>query len=215
MFRTPALRVPMLLGWIAAFYNVPEGIAAPIAHAVHGGSRAVGVILAAGALGGTVGNVAFSRLVPPQRRTALMAPCAACCCAVLVLFAVQPGLVLAVLILTGSGLLGGYQAAASAAFVAATPSGQRAQAFGLAQGGMNLGQGIAMIVAGAVATYFSPLTVIAATGVAGAAIAVAIAIANPTRVRLPACLAHRTPPSSLFEDIVSRLSHAQSPINAA
>jgi predicted MFS family arabinose efflux permease len=186
VFRTPALRTPMLLGWIAAFYNVPEGIAAPIAHAVHGGSGAVGVILAAGALGGAVGNVAFSRLVPSARRTVLMAPCAACCCAVLVLFAFRPDLVLSVLILTGSGLLGGYQSAASAAFVTATPSGQRAQAFGLAQGGMNLGQGTAMILAGAAATGFTPPVVVAATGILGVAAVTAIAI----RKSLPARLTH-------------------------
>jgi MFS family permease len=211
VFRTPALRTPMLLGWIAAFYNVPEGIAAPIAHATHGGTRAVGVILAAGALGGTVGNVAFSRLVPPARRAVLMAPCAACCCATLALFAFRPDLVVTVLILTGSGLLGGYQSAASATFVAATPSGHRAQAFGLAQGGMNLGQGIAMVVAGAIATYFSPLAVIAVTGVAGTATAIAIAMGNPDRVRLPACLAHFAPPSGLLASIVSRPRRAQPP----
>jgi predicted MFS family arabinose efflux permease len=190
VFRTPALRTPMLLGWIAAFYNVPEGIAAPLAHAVHGGSRAIGVILAAGALGGTVGNLVYSRMLSAPRRAILMAPCAATCCAVLALFAFRPGLVLSVLILTASGLLGGYQAAASSAFVTATPSSQRAQAFGLAQGGMNLGQGTAMIIAGAVATYLPPAMVIAATGVLGATFAIVIRVRNP----LPACLAHRAPP---------------------
>lgn len=178
VFGTPALRTPMLLGWVSAFYNVPEGIAAPFAHAVHAGSRAIGVILAAGALGATVGNVVFSRVVPPQRRAALMAPCAVCCCGLLALLAFRPGLVVSVLILTGSGLLGGYQAAASAAFVGATPPGMRAQAFGLAQGGMNLGQGTAMVLAGVAAGFFAPQVVIAVTGIAGAAAAAAIATSH-------------------------------------
>lgn len=186
VFRTPALRTPMLLGWISAFYNVPEGIAAPLAHALHAGSRAVGVILAAGALGATVGNVVFSRVVPPRRRAALMAPCAACCCALLVVLAARPGLVLSVVILAASGLLGGYQAAASAAFVAATPPGTRAQAFGLAQGGMNLGQGMAMILAGAAAGYFAPQFVIAVTGIAGAAAAITIGAASRATSRFRA-----------------------------
>lgn len=194
VFRTPALRTPMLLGWISAFYNVPEGIAAPFAHALHAGSRAVGVILAAGALGATVGNVVFSRVVPPPRRAALMAPCAVCCCALLAALAVRPGLVLSVVILAASGLLGGYQAAASATFVAATPPGMRAQAFGLAQGGMNLGQGTAMVLAGAAAGYFAPQLVIAVTGIAGAAAAIVIGAASraprPTRSGLPAAFAH-------------------------
>ena len=174
VFRTPALRTPMLLGWISAFYNVPEGVAAPFAHALHAGSRAVGVILAAGALGATAGNVLFSRVVPPQRRAALMAPSAIGCCGMLALLAFRPGLVLSVLILTASGLLGGYQAAAGATFVAATPPGSRAQAFGLAQGGMNLGQGTAMVLAGAAAGYFAPQVVIAVAGIAGVAATAAI-----------------------------------------
>jgi MFS family permease len=190
VFRTPALRTPMLLGWISAFYNVPEGIAAPFAHALHAGSRAVGVLLAAGALGATVGNILFSRVVPPRRRAALMAPCSICCCGLLALLALRPGLVLSVLILTASGLLGGYQAAASAAFVAATPPGKRAQAFGLAQGGMNLGQGTAMILAGAAAGFFAPQVVIAAAGISGAAAAAAVAASSPARSGLPTAFAH-------------------------
>lgn len=167
VFRLPALRTPMLLGWLAAFYNVPEGIAAPLARALHGGPTAVGALLAAGALGGSVGNIAFSRLLPPRRRANLMAPSAACCCALLMLFASGPGLVPAVIILTCSGLLGGYQAAASSSFVRETPADRRAQAFGLAQGGMNLGQGSAMILAGAAAGLISPSLVIAAAGALG------------------------------------------------
>jgi MFS family permease len=181
VFRTPALRTPMLLGWVCAFYNVPEGIAAPLARTLHGGPTAVGAILAAGAFGATVGNLLFSRLVPPGRRTALMAPFAVCCCATLCAFALRPDLAPAVLILAASGLLGGYQAAASTAFVSATPAGTRAQALGLAQGGMNLGQGTAMVLAGAAAGVFSPSMVIAVTGVLGALAAATIAVSTGTR----------------------------------
>jgi MFS family permease len=181
VFGTPELRTPMLFGWLAAFYNVPEGVAAPLARMLHGGPVAVGTILAAGALGGALGNVAFSRLVPPTGRAALMAPFATCCCATLALFAFRLDLVSAVLILTGSGLLGGYQAAASSAFVAAAPRDRRAQAFGLAQGGMNLGQGTAMVLAGAAANYVSPRSVIAAAGALGAIAALMIILIRPAR----------------------------------
>lgn len=198
VFRTPALRTPMLLGWIAAFYNVPEGVAAPFARELHAGSRAVGVLLAAGALGATVGNVVYSRVVPPSRRAALMAPCAIACCAVLTLLALGPGLVVSVVILACSGLLGGYQAAASAAFVAATPPGMRAQAFGLAQGGMNLGQGTAMVLAGAAAGYVAPHVVIVVAGIAGVAVTAAIAVSTLRRTALPADFTHdELPPRAL------------------
>jgi MFS family permease len=181
VFRQPALRVPMLLGWLAAFYNIPEGIAAPLAHELHAGPVSVGMILAAGALGVAIGNIAYSRLIPPGRRMVLMGPFAISCSAILALFALRPDLVFSIAILVGSGLLSGYQAAASSAFVASAPPDRRAQAFGLAQGGMNLGQGVAMVLAGAAATYLSPRAVIAAAGALGAVIAIAITYTSGSR----------------------------------
>jgi hypothetical protein len=53
----------------------------------------------------------------------------------------------------------------------------RGAAFGVAQGGMSLGQGIIMIVAGAAAgSGFTPSKVIAVTGVIGTVCAVLVAI---------------------------------------
>src|SRR5579863_3662894 len=88
----PALRTPMLFGWLAAFYDVPEGVAAPLSSSLHSGSVAVGLILAAGALGAGLGAVTFSRLVSPGRRLRLMPPLAIACCTGLILLATRPGL---------------------------------------------------------------------------------------------------------------------------
>jgi len=59
--------------------------------------------------------------------------------------------------------------------VSAAPQEQRSQAFGLAQGGISLGQGVVMILAGAVADHYSPAWVIAVSGTVGAIVALAIA----------------------------------------
>ncbi len=174
VFTSPALLVPMLFGWLSAFYNVPEGIAAPLGRSLGGGDVAVGLLLAAGALGASVGAVAFGRLVGPPRRLRWMSRLAGLSCAVLILFALRPPLPAALLILALSGLFDCYQLAANAAFVSAVPSGQRSQAFGIAQGGMNLGQGIAMIAAGAAAQHYAPSAVIAVTGVIGVLAALAV-----------------------------------------
>ncbi|HEY2126416.1 MAG TPA: MFS transporter [Streptosporangiaceae bacterium] len=179
VFLTPALLTPMLFGWLAAFYNVPEGVAAPLAHSLGGGAAAVGLILAAEAFGAALGAVVFSRLVQPQRRLRWMSPLAAGSCAVLVLFVFRPTLPWALVLLMISGLCDCYQLAANAAFVRAVPDGQRGQAFGIAQGGMSLGQGAAMILAGAAAQQFRPSLVIAAGGVLGLAGALAIALSRP------------------------------------
>jgi MFS family permease len=180
VFASPALRTPMLLGWLAAFYNAPEGVAAPLARSL-GSGNAIGLLLAAAALGASVGAIVFSRLVRPSARLSWMRPLAIASCAVLILFALRPGLPLALAILFCSGVFDCYQVAANAAFVVAAPQANRSQAFGLAQAGMSLGQGAAMILAGAAAQHFAPTTVVAAAGVLGAVTAVVISATGSSR----------------------------------
>ncbi len=172
----PALRWPLLFGLLAAFYTAPEGVAAPLAHDVGGGAAAVGIILAADALGQCVGAILLSRFVSPMTRLRVMGPLAVAACGTLVLFFARPGLAGCLLILIASGLCASYQLAANAAFVSAAPPEQRSQAFGLAQGALSLGQGTAMILAGAAAQHHPPARVIAMFGAVGALVALAIAI---------------------------------------
>jgi predicted MFS family arabinose efflux permease len=195
VFSTPALRAPMLLGWLCAFYDVPEGVAAPLAGAVGGGAVTVGLILAAQALGTVAGAIGFSRLVDPVRRQQWAAPLAVAACAALALFALGPGLPGALLILALSGLLGCYQLAVNAAFVQATPPAQRSQAFGVAQGGISLGQGGAIIAAGAAAGRIGPAAVITVAGSLGALCALAVALSAPARRSRPRPAAAPPPPA--------------------
>jgi len=178
VIASPALRIPMLLGWLAAFYNIPEGVSAPLAAALGGGAVAVGFILAAPALGASVGAIAFSRLVAPGMRVRWMSPLAAAACAVLILFVFRPPLPITLVLLGLSGLFDCYQLAANASFVAAVPARQRSQAFGIAQGGMSLGQGVAIVVAGALAEHYAPSLVIAGSGAVGVVAAIAIALSR-------------------------------------
>ena len=77
----------------------------------------------------------------------------------------------------------------NATFVAATPAHQRSQATGLAIAGLSLGQGTAMIAAGAAAQHFSPAAGIATAGLRGTATALVLSIqrlpspTSPPRVR--------------------------------
>lgn len=68
--------------------------------------------------------------------------------------------------------------AGGAAFVSSTPAGQRSPAFGIAQGGLSLGQGAAMIAAGGAAQHFSPGGVIAAGGLLGVLAAILITVTS-------------------------------------
>ena len=168
----------MLLGWTSAFYNVPEGLAAPLAGSYGGGPVAVGLILAAAALGSSAGALALGRLAGPEARRHWTAPLAAGACAVLIAVALRPGFPIVLVILLVSGLFDCFQVPANAAFVAAVPDQQRGQAFGLAVAGMNLGQGTAMILAGAAAQHLGPVAVIAAAGAAGTIATAMIALAD-------------------------------------
>jgi MFS family permease len=99
------------------------------------------------------------------------------------LFVFQPPLVVAFLILLVSGLFDSYQIAASAAFVRAAPPGQRSQAFGIAQGGMSLGQGAAMVLAGAAAQHYNPSLVVAAAGIVGVCAAIVVTVSRIRAVK--------------------------------
>lgn len=180
VFGRPVLRTLMLFGWLVTFYIVPMGLAAPIAARLDSGlpaAVATGLVFAAGPFGTMVGAIAFSRFVPPPRRQAWLGPLAVAACAVLAAFALRPGLAATLAILAVSGACAAYQLAANSAFVAAVPPEHRGQAFGLANGGMQVCQGLWIVLAGAIAARaLAPGTVIAISGGIGAALAAALAI---------------------------------------
>ena len=181
VFGNPALRTPMLFGWLAALYNAPEGVAAPYARSLGGGAVTTGLLLATPALGYTFGALAFGRMVEPARRTRLIGPLATGCSVFLIPIVLRPPLPVTLVLFALSGGCACFQVAANSAFVAAAPGAQRSQAFGLATAGMSLGQGVAMIAAGAAAQHFAPAIVIAAAGTLGAAAALGLSVTRPAR----------------------------------
>jgi MFS family permease len=181
VFGDRALRTFMLLGWLVAFYVVPMGLAAPYAAQLHTSLPvpvATGLVFAAGPFGTAVGAVVVGRMIPRGLRQKLMGPLAVAACGVLALCWLHAGLIAALLILAGSGAGASYQLAANAAFVAAVPPQRRGQAFGLANGGMQVTQGLWIVLAGAAASSgaLTPAEAIAISGGLGAILAAALAI---------------------------------------
>jgi MFS family permease len=168
VFGDRALRTLLLLGWLVAFYTIPEGIAAPYAAKLGGGSIATGLVLASTALSTTIVTPLFTRFVRPRRRIDWMGPLAVLTCVTLVPTALHPGLAISLVIFSLSAAFGVYQIAANTAFVARVPNERRAQAFGIANMGVIVGQGAAFVAAGAAAEIFSPATVVAVGGGIGA-----------------------------------------------
>jgi hypothetical protein len=180
VFGRGVLRTLVLFGWLVTFYIVPMGLAAPLAASLHSGlplAVTTGLIFAAGPLGTMIGAIAFSRLVPAPRRQAWLGPLAVVACGILLLLAVRLDLAALLAVLAVSGAGASYQLAANAAFVAAVPPERRGQAFGLANGGMQVFQGLWIVLAGAIAVRtLAPGTVIAISGGLGAALATALAL---------------------------------------
>jgi MFS family permease len=178
VFGDGTLRTLMLFGWLVTFYVVPMGLAAPYAARFPGLPLAIGtgLIFAALPFGTAIGTFVLGRVVSPGRRQRWMGGMAVGSCAVLMLCGLHPGFAASIAIFTVAGAFAGYQIAANAAFVAAVPAERRGQAFGLANGGMQVFQGLWFIVAGAVAGALSPATMIAISGGIGAVIAAVLAV---------------------------------------
>lgn len=177
VFGDDTLRTLVLFGWLVTFYVAPMALAAPYAASFRGLPLAVstGLLFAALPLGTAVGTFVLGRLVSPARRQRWMGGMAVASCAVLMFCWARPGFAASLVIFAVAGLFAGYQIAANAAFVAAVPPERRGQAFGLANGGMQVFQGVWFIIVGALAGLLGPGAVIALSGCLGTFAAILLA----------------------------------------
>jgi predicted MFS family arabinose efflux permease len=176
VFGDPALRMLIGLGWLAAFYEVPEGIAVPYAGRLGGGAVAVGLLIATSQLGAAVTTPLFTKKIGPLTRLRWMGPMAVLTCGILAVTVLRPNLIVSMALFALSNSFAMYQIAANTAFVERIPNEKRGQAFGLANAGLIVGQGAAFAVAGAAAEVVPPSTVVALSGGIGALIACGLAL---------------------------------------
>jgi MFS family permease len=167
VFRNPLLRSLVLFGWLAGFYVLPEGLAAPYAHVLHGSTFDIGLLMAAMPAGTVIGAFTLSRLVAPATRLRLMGWMAMLSCAPLILSAAHPPLWAVLVLWLLSGFGGAFQIVAAAAFVQSLPGSGRARAFGLAQSGLLAAQGLGILIGGAAAQAIGPQLVVALSGLLG------------------------------------------------
>jgi MFS family permease len=176
VFGDRALSTLLLLGWLVVFYTIPEGIAAPYTARLGGGPIATGLVLASTVFSTSIAIPLFTRFVRPRQRINWMGPLAVLTCGTLVLTALRPGLAASLVIFSLSAACGVYQIAANTAFVIRVPNERRAQAFGIANMGVIVGQGAAFVAAGAAAEVVTPAAVIAIGGGIGAVAAFVLAL---------------------------------------
>ena len=175
-FGNRLLLALLLFGWLAGFYIVPEGLAAPYARSLHGSALTVGLLMAAVPLGTVIGAFLLGRVAAPSARMRMMGWLAILSCAPLIGSALNPPLwvVLALWMLAGAG--GAYQLAAAAAFVQALRPETRARAFGLAQSGLYAVQGLGILAGGAVAQVTGAPLAVGLAGLVGVIAAAMLAM---------------------------------------
>jgi predicted MFS family arabinose efflux permease len=175
VFGDPALRTLMSLAWLAAFYEVPEGIAVPYVGRLGGGAVAAGLLIAVSQLGAAVTTPVFTKKIGPLTRLRWMGPMAVLACGILAATVFRPNLIASMALFALSNSFAMYQIAANTAFVERLPNEKRGQAFGLANAGLIVGQGAGFALAGAAAEVVPPSTVVALSGGIGAVIACGLA----------------------------------------
>lgn len=167
VFGSRTLLTLLLFGWLAGFYIVPEGLAAPYAHSLHGNTLTVGLLMAAMPFGMVVGAFLLSRLAAPPTRTRLMGWLAILSCLPLIGSVWAPPLWAVLLLWALAGAGGAYQLAAAATFVQALQPATRARAFGLAQSGLYAVQGLGILAGGAVAQAIGAPLAVGLAGLVG------------------------------------------------
>ncbi|MGW7198859.1 MFS transporter, partial [Streptomyces chryseus] len=168
-------RVLMLMFWVPpAFVVAPEALAAPYADRLGAGTAAVGLLMCAMPVGHIAGELWAGSALGPRGRERIVVPVAAVCLLPLVVYAVRPGLLLAVSALLLTGLASAYTLGLDQWFVAAVPEELRGRAMTVMTAGMMTVQGVGMAAAGLAAEFLPVHHVVAGFGIVGTACVLAL-----------------------------------------
>jgi MFS family permease len=172
--RDRRLRSLLALAWLAGFWIVPEGLAAPYA-AQHGaGPTSVGILLAANPAGNLIGVLVLTRWVPRSFRPRLLGVLAVASGVPLIVCGLGPNVAAAAALWALCGLCTAYLVLIVTDFVAIVPPNVRGQAIGLASSGLLAAQGIGLLLGGAIASAWDVPAAIAVSGAVGSALALAL-----------------------------------------
>jgi len=196
VFGNETLRTLVFFGWLAGFYVVPEGLAAPYARALGGNEITVGLLMASVPAGTALGAMLIGRLARPSTQLWAMGWLAVMSCAPLVVSAWDPPLwaVLPLWVLAGVG--GAFQIIAIPAFSRALTPATRGRAFGVAQSGLYAVQGAGILAGGVLASVFGAPAAVGLSGMAGVITAAGLALMW-TRLRRAVIASQRPPKAAL------------------
>ncbi|MYT97503.1 MULTISPECIES: MFS transporter [unclassified Streptomyces] len=162
------VRALLLLFWLPAMFVVaPEALAAPYADAIGAPPAALGLLLCAMAVGHVGAELFVGAGLRPRTRSRIVLPVAAAGLLPLVVYAVRPGLPLALAALALAGMGASYVIGLDQWFVDAVPPELRGRAMTLLTAGLMTVQGAGMALAGLAAEFFPVHQVVAGSGIIG------------------------------------------------
>jgi predicted MFS family arabinose efflux permease len=192
VFRTDVLRaIAILIFTLTLFTTVPEGLAAAWASRVTstaaGAGLAQGMIMAGYPAGFMLGGLVVGRLLRPSTRQALIRPLAVLAPLALVPALLDPSAPVVALLTVVSGFaVAGLFPSANGLFVRALPDAFRARAFGIMQTGVQIIQGLSVVICGALADEYSLWNVVGLWSLAGVLIMLVTSSQWPSRTRFAA-----------------------------
>ena len=175
VMRQPLPRTLLLLGWLASCAVVPEALAVPYAHVLHGGMITAGLLMTAIPAGALAGAAAITFLARPPARLRIMTGLATASCAPLAASSLHPPLWAVLVLWTAAGAASAYQLAAATAYVRALPAGNLGSAVDLARSGLLAAQCTGLLAAGLAAQLIGPQAAVTMTGLLGVAVAATLA----------------------------------------
>ncbi len=208
------LRYLMFFAWLPVFYIAPEAIAPAYARSLDGGASATGLLMAAMPAGTALGAWVYGRRGSDAARAAAVPYLAAGAGATLIGSWLSPSLALTLVLWTACGFFAAYQISVMTRFVRHTPTHLRGQAIGLAAAGVIAVQGIGCVIAGLLATRYSPAAAVGLAGIAG--VAAVVALFGPLR-RAERHAAPAAEPTTELESagLASELPVAEAPATEA
>jgi MFS family permease len=209
VFGTPVLRAIAVIVFAGMLFAiVPEGLAAAWGAdlADQGENRGLyqGLIMVANPVGWIAGGLLVGRLVPPETRRRLIRVFAVLAPLVLVPAAANPPVVGVALMAAACGFcMGSLLPAANGLFVQVLPNGFRARAFGVMQSGMQVLQGLAVLITGLIADVFPLHAVVGVWSASGVVLLTLVGMQWPRpqqiRAAVSAAAAANAAPGGPFE----------------
>ncbi|MER5255640.1 MFS transporter [Streptomyces sp. NPDC002855] len=170
------IRSLLLLLWAPPMFMVaPEALAAPYADQIGVGVAGVGLLMCALPVGTIAAELYVGSALRATTRARIALPLASFTLLPLIVYAVTPGLLWAMLALALAGAGSAYTLGVDRWFVDAVPQELRGRAMTVHTAGLMTIQGVGMALAGLAAEFFAVSTVVTASGVLGTLCCLALA----------------------------------------